>query len=179
VGDMKKIFKRIIITIILSPFIALFLYFGLNYIGFCFEQCKFLSDEEKIDKAIKLTLYYVYRSIHYDVDNTLIPNPQLDIPYLKPEKDTDRDNMYIVTDKEVEDFKANNPNCCSLSKRYYKKNGEYFEISFWNRAFGWASDFVIVNFKYKDINGEEKMREMLFPITNCGEMRLSFNEAIF
>jgi hypothetical protein len=172
---MKKIFKRVIISIALSPLILIFFYFTLNYIGFCFKECRFLSDEEKIDAGIKIAIERMYTD--YEMANeTYHLDPQYNIEYLKPKKNS---TDTLISDEDIYRFKSENPNCCSLSKFYHDKNIEdyYPKISFWNRVFGWASDFVTVRFKYKDINGVEREGAKSVPITNCAEDRLSMLEA--
>jgi hypothetical protein len=168
---MKKLLKKIIITVMLMPFILIFLYFTLNYLGFCFKKCKFLSDEEKIDGAIKSVLGKMYVRAK---DGNYYPDPEINVPYLKPKKNA----AYIIFDEDVSNFKLDNPNCCSLSKFYYKKNGEVYKISSSARKLGMTSDFVTVKFKYKDINGEEKEDSVLVPISNCGRHELSINESL-
>jgi hypothetical protein len=169
---MKKLAKRIIIAIISILFIAPFFYFTLNYIGFCFKECKFLSDKEKIDNAVKVALAEMYTKYE---NGTYYPDPKYNIEYLKPKENG---NMYLISDEDVINFKADNTDCCSLSKSYYKKKtDDYFRISFSSKKSGLASDLVTVKFKYKDIDGEEKVGTRLIPISNCGEKKLSVIEA--
>jgi hypothetical protein len=170
---MNKIVKRFIITVALSPLIIVFLYFGLNYIGFCFEQCRFLSDEEKIDGAIGVVLARMYTI--RDENGTYYPDPEYNIEYLKPKKN----GKYIIFSEDINNFKTENPNCCTFSKALYReKKDYYFYISLRSRIFGLASDFVTVKFKYRDLNGEEKIDSDMVAISNCGEYKLSINEAI-
>ncbi|MDR2790395.1 MAG: hypothetical protein LBB59_05415 [Campylobacteraceae bacterium] len=170
---MKKLLKKIILIIGLSPFIAIFLYFGLNYAGFCFEQCRFLSDEEKIDAAIR-TILGTSHNVK-DENGSYHTAPAYNMPYLKIDK---YGRSYSGVDENIDNFKAENPNCCSLSKFYYKKDGSIYKISFFARAFGMTSDFVTVKFKYKNINGEEEVGVGLVPISNCGRYELSVNESL-
>jgi hypothetical protein len=168
---MNKIVKRFIIItillIVLLPLILIYFYFSLNNNGFCFEQQRFLSDEEKIDGAIRVVLAGMYKR---DEKGNYYPNPEYNVGYLKPKKN----GKYIIFSEDINNFKTENPNCCTLSDTYRD-----FRIHPDAKRFGLTSVFVTVKFKYKDINGEEKIDSATVPISNCGSYRLSINESLF
>jgi hypothetical protein len=159
------------------PFILIFLYFTLNYLGFCFEKCKFLSDEEKINVAIKVVMGDRHSIKREDGADYIVP--AYNMPYLKTEENS-KGIYYSRDEEDMKNFKLENPNCCSLSKYLYttEVRGNRNDISFRTRIRGLVSDIITVKFKYKDINGEEKEGSRLIPISNCGKYGLSLNYAL-
>lgn len=132
--------------------LILFVYFGLNYSGFCFAEKRYLSNEEKIravfDYQNKRT-DLLYR-VHVE------PNNNKYIPY-----------------KSFDEYIALYPECCSVNP------GGPYEVppaKFLDRIFGYHSgDIVVTNFqvRYLDENGSLKTAEVRFDnyLENCGKPR--------
>ncbi len=135
------------------PLAGLMAYFGLNYSGFCFDQMRYLTDEEKIrsvfDTQNKRT-DLLYR-VHVD------PNNNKYIPY-----------------KGFDEYIALYPECCSVNP-----GGLFYEVppaKFLDRIFGYDSrDIVVTKFqvRYLDENGSLKTAETRFDnyMANCGQPR--------
>ena len=133
------------------PLAGLMAYFGLNYSGFCFDQMRYLTDEEKIrsvfDYQNKRT-DLLYR-VHID------PNNNKYIPY-----------------KSFDEYIALYPECCSVNP-----GGLFYEVppaKFLDRIFGYDSrDIVVTEFqvRYLDENGSLKTAEIRFNnyMANCGQ----------
>ncbi|HYX18928.1 MAG TPA: hypothetical protein VE944_32180 [Nostoc sp.] len=127
--------------------LILFVYFGLNYSGFCFAEKRYLSDEEKI-RAV------------FDYQNSRDTLPLNNAP----------DPKHIKY-KSFDEYIALYPECCSVNP------GGGYEVpptEFLDRILGYDSgDVVVINFKvrYLDENGSLKTGEKRFDnyLQNCGK----------
>jgi hypothetical protein len=142
--------------------LILFVYFGLNYSGFCFAQKRYLSNEEKI----RAEFDYQNSRDTLPLDNP--PNPE----HVK-DKSFDGYNLAHIKYKSFDEYIALYPECCSVNP------GGPYEVSpvnFLDRILGYNSgDVVVINFKarYLDENGSLKTVENRFENSsrNCGKPR--------
>lgn len=129
--------------------LILFVYFGLNYFGFCFAEKRYLSNEEKIRAVFG---YQNSRDI-LPIEN--FPDPK-HIKY-----------------KSFDEYIALYPECCSVNP------GGSYEVppaKFLDRILGYNSgDVVVINFqvRYLNENGSLKTVENRFEnySRNCGKPR--------
>ena len=132
--------------------LILFVYFGLNYSGFCFAEKRYLSDEEKV-RAV------------FDYQNSRDTLPIKNFPGISYPKH--------IKYKSFDEHIALYPECCSLNP------GGGYEVpptEFLDRILGYDSgDVVVINFKvrYLDENGSLKTGEKRFDnyLENCGKPR--------
>ena len=130
----------------------------LNYIGFCFEKLRFLSDEEKISIAINYELsgYPPVVSEYGEKDGRVFCTKAY-IP----------DNPVYY--KNVDEFLFENPDCCRVTQKMERSG---YTVRLEHRLLGSANTFVEVKYKakYIDANGIERSQitERYVAISNCG-----------
>lgn len=105
----KKTISLQIIASIFLLIVILFSIFPSIPIGFCWEKKRFLSDQDFIDNAVE----------------ELINRPVQRITFPDDKSGQRYQPAYPVYYKNKEEFFAENPNCCSIYKRY----GKYLSIS--------------------------------------------------
>jgi hypothetical protein len=131
-----------------TVFLALVAWCGLIYFGFCPSRVGFLSDEEKIDSAIRDALYGY--------------PPPLASHRNTPPRD-------LIPYGSVQEFRRVNPKCCVLSK---SARGAP-DVSFWSRVQGMNSTYVLVDYlvRYRDERGNvvSEHGATFAAITNCGD----------
>jgi len=127
--------------------LILFVYFGLNYSGFCFAEKRYLSNEEKI-RAV------------FDYQNSRDVLPIENFP----------DPKHIKY-KSFDEYIALYPECCSVNP-----GGPYEvpPVNFIDRIFGYHSgDVVVINFhaRFLNKNGKLETVEVRFDnyLQNCGK----------
>lgn len=140
--------------------LILFVYFGLNYSGFCFAQKRYLSNEEKI-RAV------------FDYQNSRDTLPINNFPNSEQVKDKSFDgyNLAHIKYKSFDEYIALYPECCSVNP------GGGYEVppvNFLERIFGYRSgDVVVINFhaRFLKKNGEIKTVKVRFDnyLQNCGK----------
>jgi hypothetical protein len=133
-----------------------------NLMGYCKKEMRYLTDEEKIDSAIK----YVMKSYH----------PVVEIPKKHEDNDVRMDEHKIhyelaknpIYYNSIEEFKAINKDCCTLAE----DDGSGYRGGFYNRASGGLSTYVLVRYKvrYFDSDNEvkEKNTDLTVAVSNCG-----------
>lgn len=132
--------------------LILFIYFGLNYSGFCFAEKRYLSNEEKI-RAV-----FDYQNKRTDLLHRV---------HIEPNS-----NKYIQY-KSFDEYIVLYPECCSVNP------GGGYEVpprKFLDRILGYNSgDVVVINFqvRYLDENDSLKTAEIRFDnyLQNCGKPR--------
>jgi hypothetical protein len=150
-----------LLIIAVASIFSLFVYIAWisapNYRGYCKAAHRYLTDEEKINSAVKtilaayppvIDIYEIHGDEKVKVDVNIPKNP-----------------LYY---KSVEEFLEVNPNCCKLS---FDDKG-YIDSVLIYRAMGDLSTIVNVKYKvrYYDDNNDlnEEYRERLVAVTNCG-----------
>lgn len=102
----KPLVERIIWVVVSLLFIS-----GLNYLGFCWREFRFLSDQEKIDKAIFSYIQGWNGSVEH------INKNQTGMMKFMP----------VMKISSVDEFKKIYPGCCRLYKRYNSFSGKTSE----------------------------------------------------
>jgi len=147
-----KFILAVLLTVILS----------LNYLGFCFSQMHFLSDEEKLIIVVKDILAADFAAVELE---------KLDI-------NDERRKRYLPIDRvpyrNIDEFFVLNPNCCQVTINYKSIGGEGDTVSCWNRLTGFKSSVVGVRYlvRYRNNEGiiQSKQIEVFPGINNCGEL---------
>jgi hypothetical protein len=124
----------------------------LSYKGFCFDQRRFLSDEEAFTAVIQ---EIILRSSHVRV----ILRPEM--VQFRPVK--------VIRYRDVNEFREWNPDCCKVVPH---NMGEGPYASFSQRLFGYASRTVSVDYlvRYVGEDGSERIDDTTkkYVVTNCG-----------
>jgi hypothetical protein len=129
---------------------------SLNYSGFCFDEMRYLSDEEKL-------------RIGFETFNS-----RKTVPIRTVTKDAIHFNAYEqIKYKSFKQFMESNPNCCAINP------GGPYDVApsdFWDRITGYDTGEVMVRTftaHYLDENGERKSEEITTTtvLQNCGKQR--------
>ena len=139
-----------ILTAIAAPAVTLG---ALSYKGFCFDQRRFLSDEEAFTAAIGLI---IRRSAHV---RRIYRNGAIE---LRP--------VQVIGYRDIDEFLRGNPNCCKVVPHNTGDEGPYTDFS--QRLFGYAARIVSVTYavRYVDENKKQTLDLVTqkYAITNCG-----------
>lgn len=134
---------------------------GMNYVGYCHAEHRFLSDEEKINSAIEFALYGYPPSISKEIEVNVNGVFQKREHWYIPE--------HPIKYQNLKEFMLINPECCRLSMQ----TGEGGMPSLLDRITGYVSTYVIVKFKvrYLDEQQVEKYGDagLAIAIKNCGQ----------
>ncbi len=139
----------IVFIALLAP---LWIVAGLNYSGFCWEQKRWLSEEEKIHRAIvdRFVSSSNYRvQVAHSVGDTLVEKENLSTPY-----------------SSFEDFISANPNCCSLN---ISESADSGPPTFWTKVKGGYSDTAVIHYgkAHRTFDGSNPSKSVSY-IDNCG-----------
>ncbi|MBD2247727.1 hypothetical protein [Nostoc sp. FACHB-888] len=126
--------------------LILFVYFGLNYSGFCFAEKRYLSNEEKIRAEFD-----------YQNSRNILPIENFPVPK-------------HIKYKSFDEYIALYPECCSVNP------GGPYEVSpekFLDRILGYNSgDIVVINFHARYLNKNGKIETVETRLENysgnCG-----------
>ena len=153
----------------------------LNYSGYCFEQNRYLTDEERIRHTVEVVLG-VYPDITYAYDT--LPKAGHEVVHDKSrccgQGDASRfdgssggtalNAEQLILYRDTDEFFAVNPDCCGFAR-----NGLYGELGsteLWPRLTGYSAGFVNVKFRvrYRDAAGKEqsKLSAVSWSYTTCG-----------
>lgn len=148
----KKIFITFVIIIPSVVFLYLIFVGTMNYAGFCWDQKRYLSEEEKIRIAIK--------GIN-----------ELDFVYIRDKGESDgSSNFDYIRYENVEEFLKKNPSCCRILYLPYKDHVPPRHLM--DRIWGTSGGTVEINFRarYQDKKGEEKEGDATWYVNqqNCG-----------
>lgn len=154
--------KLTLIYIALGLLIACGAYLGnlirLNYLGYCLEAGRYLTDEEKIRMAVTDVLKRYPPAVY----PALVGTEKLRIgrPPVSP-----------IHYLDVDDFLRLNPTCCSVSFMY--RGSESIELRFLWRVAGAPSSFVNINYLVRYLNEnndpQSEKAKTIVPISNCGK----------
>lgn len=159
---MRSIFKFIGKLILFGVVLFYSVKTGMSYMGYCFAQQRYLSDQEKIDRVVQEILNsYPPTLVHYEKNGT----GQTVMKWINPE-----DPIYYDS---VEDFLSVNGDCCVVTdivKRDAGHVGDKIPLIF--KMSGKISDYVIVRYlvRYKTPGGNivEEKYDANYAVTNCG-----------
>jgi hypothetical protein len=136
---------------------------GLSFSGFCFEERRYLTDEEKINIAVLHVLRFYPPIMRKEIvaegderkEILTGGRPKAPIPY-----------------RDLKEFREVNPNCCRVVMQANHSGGEVGDVAFWQRLFGLTSCFVEVKYlvRYRDATGMVHFytTETFPAISNCG-----------
>lgn len=124
---------------------------GLNYSGFCWEQGRWLSDEERIRLMISEEIRHGFVKGKSSLDAT------------------------IIQYNDVDEFLEKNPDCCKLGYKYtseHSNDGTYWPFSFLDSILI-GGDVVSLYYSenFIDGNGAYDSRNALsfYAVSNCGK----------
>lgn len=150
---------------------------SLGYRGYCFDEERFLTDDEKILKVVQRTI--VGRNpplpfwLRRDKDGQVMKDGNGNTSWVIEGQD---EPVQPVAYRDTAEFFADNPDCCVV-RRYYSDAEGRWEPGFWERVIGngggvvWASYY----YRYRDRHGYKHTATYTYlePLTNCGkELRL-------
>jgi hypothetical protein len=126
---------------------------GLNYSGFCMEQKRWLSDEEKIRHFV----------LNNFVSTTDYSGNVFDATGETVIQKKNQSTRY----KNFEDFMENNPNCCRFDILESADSGP---PTFWTKIKGGYSNTMIINYgkDHKIYDGTTPNKSIAY-IDNCGK----------
>lgn len=152
---------RLILAIVLIGFLL------LNCFGFCWNQFRFLSDQERIELAVQKALNFYKDSDSWGKFDGLIAN----------ESPFDRRRYERIPYKDSKEFFTKNPNCCEVSRRVKVSEG-HLKISVLGCLLGNAPYFVggnvIVNYK-EDGQLKTGIGKFTYYISSCGKLYYLFD----
>ena len=138
---------------------------AINYSGYCFEQGRYLSDDERIREGIASIVV-----LHYPLTRF--------VPDEMPSAGRPRGNgrgIEITKDqlilyRDAEEFVAINPGCCNFGRRGLY--GEVGESDLWTKVTGYSAGFFNAKYqiRYRDSKGhiQSSWTGITFHLQNCG-----------
>ena len=154
----------------------------LTYNGYCFEQGRYLTDEERIRDTVR-TVLAIYPRITYAYDT--LPKSGYEVVMDKSrccgEGDRSRfdgskggtgfNTDQLILYRDMDEFLALNPGCCTFAR-----DGLYGEVTrseFSSKITGRSAGFASVKFRvrYRDATGnvQEKFSGWSSNYSNCGK----------
>jgi hypothetical protein len=125
----------------------------LNFIGYCPDKGRVLTEQEKLAPVIEYLA---------------LAHPRDAGPPLVPPKET---RLYYDS---MQEFLRDNPDCCHVVKAFYTIDTGWFRLGVWNRLCGFATYLVSVKFyrRYRNERGEvrKELAEGGYPMTSCGKI---------
>ena len=124
----------------------------LSYSGYCFEQKRFLTDDEKIRAVVREILVRYPKSGDVVHELKIVDGKRV---WTKRKKWPESPVPY----ESIDHFLRLNPDCCSVSDLATYGTG-LVKISVMQRVLGRASDFVRINYylRYLDEKGNENKK---------------------
>lgn len=154
----------------------------LNYTGYCFEQSRYLTDEERIRDAVG-SIVGTYPRITYAYDT--LPKVGYEVVQDNSRRcgqgDASRwdgsnggtaiDPEQLIMYRDIDEFLAVNPDCCRFAR--YGLYGELGRIDeLWPKITGYSAGFVSVKYRvrYRDAAGavQSKLSAVSWSYTTCG-----------
>ena len=182
----RRAWKRVLLWslagVVVLPVALLAIVALLNYTGYCFQERRYLTDEERVRKTVQ-TVIALYPRITYAYD--AVPKAGYEVIMDKArccdQGDRSRfdgskggtaiEPAQLIVYRDVEEFFAVNPDCCSFAR-----NGLYGELgstSLWSKITGYSAGFANVKFRvrYRDAAGRahEKYSGWSANFSNCGK----------
>jgi hypothetical protein len=126
----------------------------LSYNGYCFNQRRFLSEQEYIDAAVKEAIR------HSSFVQTIIEPGRFRLV-----------SRSIIPFRSGREFRTENPDCCKLLPPDIRTNPS---PTLWDRLFGYAATIAVLTYavKYFDDNGalQNGIATRYYAVTNCGRV---------
>lgn len=164
----------------------LFIWMRLNYLGFCFDKKRVLSDDEKI----RIVVEEILRSYGAKIVDEWIAGPKLGeghsiksnkwvfgpgkrLTWEAPDSDIKELPAQPIPYRDIDEFFSLNPDCCYVTQHYKSPyDAEDGDIASSN-PFGGKSAIVVVTyvFKYKDETGMIQNEQLVVyrTMNNCGK----------
>lgn len=160
--------KLAFLRILKWPLLIFMIYGALNYSGFCFKEMRYLSDDEKIRKAISAN--------HTIKGNQPYWRP---ISYLYNSNKVDKYRKIIPYD-DVDAFLRENPNCCYVIRKDLKlpyiSFAEDPAPSFWGQITGHCNFGVRMTYTEKYV--EKHLKEPIKHNINVKNWEQKLNTAL-
>jgi hypothetical protein len=147
---------------------------AMNYAGYCFEQSRFQSDNERMRSGVHGVLGH-YSSIRFVHDELPKRGVQI-VTDKKSWRGTGLEKGVVLTAtrlipyRDMEEFFVVNPDCCSVTRE-----GLYDEVgrpSLWDKITGFSAGYVNIKFlvRYHDATGnlQSQFSATSYNFTNCG-----------
>lgn len=136
----------------------------LSYSGYCFSERRYLSDQERIERAVTFVLASMTPPVaRYDIS-----------PVDKRRKTFQEGTRDYVPYRSVHEFFELNPNCCVVVDRFTYRGGETYIPNFWNRLTGAVSAVISMKYqvRYRDKDGAVHVEyaEAAPAISSCGHV---------
>ncbi len=150
--------------------VLLIVILSLNYLGFCFGQNRFLSNEEKLNIVVKEMLASEVKK--FESHKRVMLLDKNDERRLQLEKYSPGEP---VPYRDINEFFALNPKCCSASDEYIIGGGEYSiaHITLWSRLIRAVSLVITIKYseRYRDSEGVIHTKPVShdWVIDNCGD----------
>jgi len=144
--------------LILGLLFLVIIFFTLNYLGFCYSTMRFISDQEKIEAAVRWTIRK---------ESVVIP--------IKTDRGTTYTSVPFERYSTVQDFLRRNPSCCRVG---ITSGDDIPKPSFIRRILGLYADIVEVNLTVSyTTNGESKVVPVRrsWAVTACGRVITDFS----
>jgi hypothetical protein len=178
----RRLLRWILFAVILVPASLLTGTAVLNYTGYCFEQSRYLTDDERIRSTVEVLLL-TYPRITYAYDQLPKVGYEVvedksrccglgDISKLDESKGgVGFDARQLILYSDIKEFYAINPDCCQFARR-----GLYGELvsidELWPKITGYSAGFVSVKYRvrYRDEKGDARTKFSGWSAnqTNCG-----------
>lgn len=152
--------SKLILILLLIEFLL------FNSFGFCWGKLRFLSDQERIEIAVRRSV-----SISESADSVIETTQGIDgAHYYTKVQD-------VIPYENLEEFYALNPNCCEVSRRVKVSEGHLI-VSWYGCLSGISPYFVRGKYtlRYKE-DGQVKTepREFAYYISSCGKLYYLFD----
>lgn len=132
---------------------------GLNYSGFCHEQRRFMTNQERIEIVVRRILSSYPPTLKTYVTR---PDGQRAIQWERPEK--------AIPYESVEEFFAVNPDCCEVTLQQHPKQGG--TVPLLERLSGDTAANVRVRYQVRYLDENEQLKteyvESYWAVSNCG-----------
>ena len=146
---------------------------GLNYSGYCFDQARYLSDDELIASGIAgvLAHYSFIRFVPEEMPSLGRPAPSNQKNFRGSDaKGIEIAQEQLIPYRNAEEFLAVNPGCCNFGRR--GMYGETDDTPLLWKVTGYSAGFFNARYqiRYRDAAGQAQSRwtGITFHYTNCG-----------
>lgn len=175
---LRGLLRWAVIIILVTPLGLCTSIAALNYSGYCFDQSRYLTDDERIRSGIDAVLGN-YAMIRF------VPGEMPKRGSLAPThrnfrganwKGVEIAKEQLVPYRDLDEFTALNPDCCSFGRR-----GLYTDVSdtpFLMKLTGSSAGFFNARYqiRYRDAAGQIQSRSTgtTYHYTNCGRSNLPY-----
>lgn len=160
--SIKRLFKYLVLTVLGLLVLYVGSRLGMNYTGYCFEQQRYLTDQEKINVVIDHILgrYPPILKIHEKINDD-----QWGIRLLE--------NPIFYNSKE--EFLEVNKDCCKVVDYIKWDTGHPGDkVPFFSRLSGRISSYIYARYqtRYRNSEGnfQKKDSKEYYAISNCGRI---------